>query len=455
MDTFFSFMNGFEDLLWGYAGFPLLAALGLYLSIQSNFVQIFKFPTVLRTFFGFFKVHEEKVGGVHPLKAFFACVGGCVGVGNVVAICSAVQIGGPGALLWIWITAFIGMTVKYAEVYLGVRYRVPNDQGGFDGGPMYFVQRVVKARWVPIAICLLLCVYGVEVYQFSVVASSVSENFGLNKIFVVGTLLVLVLFAGAGGVRRVGNISSAVIPIFIVLYVGMCSWVFIQNYSMIPDVLYNVFATAFSGHSAVGGFVGSTLMMTISQGVRRSCYTGDLGIGYAAVIHSESCARIPEKQASLVFFDIFIDTFMICTSSVLIILITDTWHQQLPTSMLVQTALGQYFPYMHYFMPFFLFLLGYSTINAYLCVGLKSAQYISPKYGKPVYYLYTVAAFLFFAVVDSTQAQSAMAIAGGLLLVINCYSIFKLRHEISFDIGDHEPADETTGESTTPACNIA
>lgn len=439
METFFSLMNGFEDLLWGFVGFPLLVILGLYLSIKSNFVQVVKFPAVVRTFFGFFKVHEERVGGVHPLKAFFACVGGCVGVGNVVAICSAVQIGGPGALFWIWITAFFGMTVKYAEVYLGVRYRVPNDQGSFDGGPMYFVQRVVKSRVVPVVICLLLCVYGVEVYQFSVVASSVSENFQINKVFVVGLLLSLVLFAGAGGVRRVGNIASAVVPVFIVLYVGMCSWVFYQNMHMLPSIFMMVFKAAFSGHAALGGFVGSGLMMTISQGVRRSCYTGDLGIGYAAVIHSESCARIPEKQASLVFFDIFIDTFMICTSSVLIILITDTWHQPISTSMLVQTSLGFYFPYMDYFMPFFLFLLGYSTINAYLCVGLKSAEFISPKYGKFFYYLYSIIAFLFFAFVDSTQAQSAMAIAGGLLLMINCYSIFKLRKEISFEI-EEEPA---------------
>lgn len=451
MDTFFSLMNGFEDLLWIYAGFPLLVILGLYLTIKSNFVQVVKFPAVVRTFFGFFKVHEEKIGGVHPLKAFFACVGGCVGVGNVVAICSAVQIGGPGALFWIWVTAFFGMTVKYAEVYLGVRHRVANDQGGFDGGPMYFVKRVVKARWVPIAICILLCIYGVEVYQFSVVASSVSENFGLNKVFVVLTLLGLVLFAGAGGVRRVGNIASAVVPVFIVLYVGMCSWVFFQNFHIIPEVLSKVLSSAFSGHAAMGGFFGSTLMMTISQGVRRSCYTGDLGIGYAAVIHSESCARIPEKQASLVFFDIFIDTFMICTSSVMIILITDTWHQPIATSMLVQTSLGYYFPYMDYFMPFFLFLLGYSTINAYLCVGLKSAQFVSPKYGKPIYYFYTIIAFLFFAFVDVTQAQSAMAIAGGLLLIINCYSIYKLRNEISFNIEDTVP--ET--EPVEAACNVA
>lgn len=453
LEQFFSSTETFENILWGYICFPALMLLGLYLSFQSGFVQFRKFPRVIKTFIGFLKVSENSKDGVHPLKAFFACVGGCVGVGNIVGICTAVQIGGPGALFWIWVTTIFGMTIKYAEVYLGVRYRVQNAQGGYNGGPMYFLRHVFKTPWIPSIVSIMLCVYGVEVYQFSIVTNSIVVNFGINQYVVIATLLILVIFAGAGGVRRVGSISAAIIPVFVIIYVGMGLWVLLNNITAIPTVLADVFNSAFSGTAAVGGFTGSTLMMTISQGVRRGCYTGDLGIGYASVIHSESSARIPEKQASLVIFDLFLDTFIICTSSLLVILTTGVWNQPMEASLLVQTALKEYFPYMNFFMPFFLFLLGYSTINAYFCVGLKCADYLSPKYGRNLYYLYAVVALLVFSFVDSIRAQTAMQIAGGLLLVLNCYGMFRLRREISFNLDsleeEAEPETETEAETTS------
>lgn len=438
IEQIFSFLDQFENILWGYIGFPAILLLGIFLSIQSRFVQIRQFPSVIKTFLGFLRVKQSDQGGIHPLKAFFACVGGAVGVGNIVGICTAVQIGGPGALLWIWVTAIVGTMVKYAEVYLGVKYRVSDGKGGYSGGPMYFLQKVFKSSTIPYVVCVLLCVYGIEVYQFAVVADSISVNFGFNHLLVVGVLLALVFYAGFGGVSRVGNISSAVIPIFVVLYVGMGFWVLSNNVEVLPSIFSLVINSAFTGHAAIGGFIGSSFHIAISQGVRRGCYTGDLGIGYASVIHSESCVKSPEKQASLVIFDIFLDTFIICTSSVLIILAADVWHQPMEANLLVQTALSHYFPYMNYFMPFFLFLLGYSTINAYFCVGLKSAEFISPRFGKPLYYAYAFVSLLFFAFFDSTKAQMVMTIAGGLLLCINCYGIYRLRKEVSYNF-ESEP----------------
>lgn len=447
---FFSFVEGFENFLWGYIGFPLLMLLGAYLSIKSNFVQVRKFPAVLKTFFNFLKVHEQNKGDIHPLKVFFACIGGCVGVGNIVGICAAVQIGGPGALFWIWVTAFFGSMVKYAEVYLGLRYRIKNPEGGYNGGPMYFLQKVYKNPFISNLVCVLLCVYGVEIYQFSVVSKSIAFNLDINSYIVSGVLLVLVIFAGSGGVRRVGNIASTIIPIFLVLYLSMGGWVLINNLNALPQIVGQVFSSAFSGHAAMGGFLGSTLLMTISQGVRLGCYTADLGIGYASVIHSESCAKIPEKQASLVIFDIFLDTFLVCSSSLLVILVTDVWHQPMESGMLVQTALAHYFPYMNYFMPFFLFTLGYSTINAYFCVGLKCAEYLSPTFGRKIYYIYAAVSLMAFSLVDTTQAQSVMMIAGGSLLAFNCYGIFMLRKELSYNLDATETTEESPPITITP-----
>jgi AGCS family alanine or glycine:cation symporter len=426
-------LEQFEDILWGFLGVPVLMLLGIYLTIHSKFFQIRKFPAVIKIFFSYFKV-KNKGNGVHPLHAFFACIGGCIGIGNIVGICTAVQIGGPGALFWIWITAICGMIVKYAEVYLGVRHRVMNKKGGYSGGPMYFISRVTSMTWVPVVICFLLCIYGVEVYQFSVITQTLSDNLSINRELSTIILLLLILFAGSGGISRVGKISGAVIPIFIILYMGMGLWVLGSNITLIPGILKEVLSSAFTGSAAVGGFIGSTLISTISQGVRRGCYTGDVGVGYASVIHSESITESPEKQASLVILDVFLDTFFICTMSVLVVLVTGAWSEPLPASMLVQSVLAQYFPGMHFFMPFFLFLLGFTTINAYFCVGLKCAELLSNKYGRLMYYIYTIIALVCFSYVDTAQAQAVMSVSGGLLLVINCWAIFRLHREISYEL---------------------
>lgn len=444
----FSYLDRFEDLLWGYVGVPLLIFVGLWLTINSKFFQIRKLPYVIKLFASLLKVREHNERGIHPLKAFFASIGGCVGVGNIVGICTAVQIGGPGALLWIWITAILGMALKYSEVFLGLKYRVPNNSGGYNGGPMYYLQRVFKTSFVPNLMCVLLCIYGVEVYQFSIVTDTVSVNWDLNKYVVIAVFLGLVMFAASGGVRRVGTIASASVPFFVIIYLSMGMWVLVNNITAIPQVLSLVFGSAFTGSAAVGGFIGSTLLLTISSGVRRGCYTGDLGVGYASVIHSESSMRIPQEQASLAIFDIFLDTFGICTTSIMLILVTDVWHTSIGAGMMVQTALGEYFPYMHYFMPFFLLLLGYGTINAYFCVGLKCAEFLSPKLGRRIYFVYAIIALVTFSFVGVNQAQTIMTIANGLLLVINCYGIFKLRREISYDL---KPIEEVVEEQEYPA----
>lgn len=433
MQSLFEGLDLLENFLWGYIGAPIILLLGFYYGIKSRFVQIRKFPVVLKEFHYYMWVRQRNVNGVHPLKVFFACVGGCIGIGNMVGITSAVQLGGPGALFWVWVTAIAGVMLKYAEVYLGVRYRASMPGGGYRGGPMYFLRHAYKGAFFPLLVCFLLAIYGVEIYQFRVVTKSLTHNFGFNEYAVIGVLLSLVLYAVSGGVNRVGEISSATIPLFIFLFVGMGLWIIFLNLGEIPTLLQEVFVSAFTGQAATGGFVGSTIMLAMSQGVRRGAYSGDVGIGYASVIHSETSVTIPEKQASLVIFDIFLDTFVICTMSIVIVLLTGVWQTDIPAERLVQDALSVYFPYMHFFMPFFIFLLGYSTIIAYFVVGLNCAQYLAPKWGKPFYYAYAIAAFITFSFVETRQALSVMAIVGCLLLIINCYGIFRLTKEIRFD----------------------
>lgn len=432
LDNIFWYLSTFDYLLWTFLAVPAVLVIGFLLSARSNFAQICHLPQLLRTFGSFLSVRKRNEEGVHPLKSFFNCVGGFTGIGNVVAICTSVQIGGPGALFWIWITALIGMIIKYSEVFLGVHFRISCPKGFHKGGPMVFLRHAFKSSWVPKLVSILLCVYSVEIYQFSVMANNISTNFHISKESVVLVLLVLVLFASLGGVQRVGKISFMMIPLLFLSYIAMCIWVLILNYSLIPEVFYTIFSSAFTGHAAVGAFAGSGVMMTISQGISRGCYSGDVGVGYSSILHSESSETQPEKQALLSVIDIFIDSFIVCSTSIVLVLVTGVWNQPIDASILIQSALSQYFPYMELFMPVFLFFMGYTAINAYFCTGIRCAEHLSPKMGKWFYFAYGCLAFPFFCTVDSARALMVISISGGILLLINLYGIYSLRHHIKF-----------------------
>lgn len=437
-ESFASSLETVDNILWGYAALPILLAMGAFLSYKSRFIQIRRFPQITRTFFStLFTKHDGT--GIHPLKAFFTCIGGSMGIGNVVAVCTAAQVGGPGALFWIWVTAAIAMIVKYSEVYLGIKYRVSDGKGGYRGGPMYFLQKAFKGSWAPKLVCLLLCIYGVEIYQFSVMTENISVNLNANKYIIALILIALMITVSRKGVHYVGRLTSFFIPIFIICYLGMSGWVFAQNIHVIPSMLSLVMQSAFTGHAAIGAFAGSTIMIAASQGMRRTCYAGDVASGYASVIHSQTGEVSAEKQASLVIIEIFLDSFIICTTSVMLVLITGVWNSPMEASMLVQNALADYFPGMHIFMPLFLLVLGFTAIISYFTAGIKCAEFLSAKVGRRTYYVYAGCTSLLFVCLETSQALTVMSINAALLLLLNLYGIFKLRDEIRFSLADHPP----------------
>lgn len=438
LEFFFSYLEFIDDAFWSYAGVPVLLILGFYFSVKAGFMQITHFGEITQIFFSFLSKKEKKesdVRGIPGIKAFFAAVGGCIGIGNLVSVCSAVQIGGPGAIFWMWMAAFLGMIVKYAEIYVGMKYRVKNKTGGYDGGPMYFLQHATSNPWIPKIACVLLCIYGVDVYIFRTVTQSFVHTWHWNPYIVTAALLFAVIFGGEQGIKRVGNISSIIIPFFLLAFIGCSSWIFLTHWYLMPGVFYTIFSSAFTPHAAIGAFTGATLMTTISYGTKRACYTGDIGIGYASIIHSESEETDPARQATLGIFGIFLDTFVVCTMSVLLIVLTGAWHQGIHEQEIVPYVMSQYIPGITLIWPLFIFMLGYSTLLAIFASGKKAAQFLHPVYGPGVYNLYAIVMFLIFSFVGTdAQIMTPIALVGGLLLVINVCGLIKLRKSISYKL---------------------
>ncbi|MCH1429734.1 MAG: amino acid carrier protein [Chlamydiales bacterium] len=439
MESLFQILDSVNNILWSeYVSIPLILLLGIFFTIKSGFLQIRSFHRVIRNFTKYFFETESSGKGIHPLKVFFAAVGGCVGVGNIVGICEAVKFGGPGALFWIWVTGLLGMIIKYSEVFLGMKFRVENDEGGYDGGPMYYLKNAYSSnflkKWVPRVVCIFLCIYGVEIYLFSVISTTIVDNWGINRELVVTGLLIIVMLTVKGGMQRVGNVCGTIIPIFILIFSGMSLWVIFQNIGMLPEVFSEVLSSAFTGHAAVGGFAGATIAQTVSWGIKRSCYSGDVGIGYTSVVHTESKEQDPRKQASLAIFGIFLDTFVVCTLSVVVVLFTQVWKEPIEATFFVQKSLEMYFYGVKYFWPFFIFILGYSTIITFFAMGMKSADFLLGHKGRTAYYYLAGVMFVVFAFFDSSKALLVMEVSGGCLLLINLTGFYLLRKEIVFKV---------------------
>jgi AGCS family alanine or glycine:cation symporter len=426
-------MHVANNTLWEYVDFYIILAIGLYLTLKSNFFQVRTIIRPMETFRHLRKITEEdrKNGGVLPLRLYFSSMGGSIGIGNIGGIVSAVSVGGPGGLFWMWVAVFVGMLVKYAEIFLGIKYRVKNKSGGYDGGAMYYLSNAFNCKAIPALFCVLMCIYGTEIYQFKVVEDAFVETFGLNRVAVVVCLLALTTYVTVGGVKRLASVCTILMPIFLVLYTVVCVYVIIRSDVNFGSLFSDVLKSAFSGRAAVGGFVGSSFMTTVQQGMSNAIYSGDIGMGYDSVIQSETQISEPSIQARTAMFSLFTDC-AICTLSVLLVLCTNQWSAGYTHGFdFVVAALSPYVPGVKQLMAVFFALAGLTTIFGYQAVATKSAKNLSAK-GPSIYLIYSIVAFIAFSFLDQNFAREIMFIAGGLIVFVNLIGIFILRKEIQF-----------------------
>lgn len=428
------FLERLDNVFWSYIGVYLVLIPGIYLTLKSRFFQFKVLAKPRSLFTSLSQVAKNKdAPGISPFKLYFASVGGMIGLGNIVIIVTSVTSGGPGVLLWLWLASFAGMIIKYSEIYLGIKYRKPNHKGGFDGGPMFYLKNAFNTNIIPIISCILLCIYGVEVSQFKIITDTMSSTFQFNPKIVTAILLLLVLYASIGGITRLANTCSIIMPIFIVLYMGMCFWIIGQHIEKLPDTLYAVFKGAFIGQAPIAGFLGSTALMAMHFGIARAVYSADIAIGYDSVVHSETKSQHPEMQAKLAVFGQLTDT-IICTCSILVVLVTDVWTDptvQEPSGYIIR-ALALHFKHVEWFMAFLFFTAGYTTIIAYFAVGMKSAKYINRRFGPSIYIAYAIIAFVMTNYVSQYAPILIMSLSGGFLVMLNIAGILKLRHDIKF-----------------------
>ena len=434
MDSIFNVINFLDGFFWSYIGWALITGAGVYLTIISRGLQfraLFNFRSNIKEIYS--EGSNADNDGIHPFKLYFASVGGMVGLGNIVFISVALMIGGPGSIFWTVLASLSGMLLKYSEIYLGVKYRVQNPKGGFNGGPMYFLQKAFKPKIFAFIFAFLLCLYGVEISNFLIIVDRLEHSFEINRTVIILCLLAVVIYSAIGGIGRLANICTIIMPVFMLGYIIFSIYIIACNAEILPEFFKNVLVSAFAGHAPLGGFVGSSMILAAYLGISKTVYSGDIGIGYDSIVQSETRIVNPHKQATLAIYALFTDT-LICLLTNTMLGVTGAWYtlNDLAPSDIVANVLSGYIPYSEIFMTLLLFFAGFTTIIAYLAAGTKCAEFINPRFGKIIYLLYATFAFIFFCNFSQENVIVIMGLLSGLLVLLNVCGILKLRKDIKF-----------------------
>lgn len=423
-----------EKFYWEYIGVSLVIIIGLYLTKRSNFFQVKAIFKIKEYVTKILNEAKENKRGIHPIQLIFASTGGMIGIGNVVGVSSAVLIGGPGAIFWLWIGAFLGMIIKYCEIFLALKTRIQNSQNSYDGGIMFYVNLAFKNKFITAITAAALLIYTVEIYQFTVIVDTIQSNFeNLDRNLIVLILLCLVLYSTIGGIKRLANICSIMMPIFILGYMIIGIWIIVQNIDSLFAIIKLIFSSAFNGQSAIGGFVGSTFIYTAYNGISRAVYAGDIGIGYDSIVQSETSTKNPQNQAIIAIYCLGLNV-LICTISMFLVLTTNSWQKSFTYhSDAIPMIFADSLMFGKYFMGIVLFLAGFTTVISFLTIGFKVAKFISHKWGKAFYFVYAFLSLYIFSFTPQEKLALLMSLCAGILVTINLCAIIKLRKEIKFD----------------------
>ncbi|HEY8550157.1 MAG TPA: sodium:alanine symporter family protein [Vicinamibacterales bacterium] len=330
LETIAAWNGALNSLVWGWPMIVLLVGTGLLLTILTGFVQFRRLGVAVREVLGKLTKKGTEPGSVSPFQAVATALASTVGVGNIAGVATAISLGGPGALFWLWVSGILGMCTKYSEIVVALHYREPDASGTMRGGAMYILKNGLGLPWLGavFAAIVSLAAFGIgNMVQANSVADSLRASFGLEP-WITGIVLALVTGAViVGGIKRIGEVTEVLVPFMAILYLAGGLVILIRHAGEIPGALAMVFEGAFSGTAATGGFAGSTVMLALRYGVARGLFSNEAGLGSAPIVHAAARTDHPVRQGLYGIFEVFVDTILVCTTSGLVILVTGMWTE--------------------------------------------------------------------------------------------------------------------------------
>ncbi|MBM3882353.1 MAG: sodium:alanine symporter family protein [Verrucomicrobia bacterium] len=318
--------------VWGWPTIALLMGTGLLLTLLTGGVQFHRLGFALREVLGKITRPGGGRGDVRPFQAVATALASTVGVGNIAGVATAIALGGPGAVFWLWVSGVFGMATKYAEIVVALHYREPDASGTMRGGAMYILKKGLGWPWLGSAFALLTAVaaFGIgNMVQGNSVADALKATFDIPTWLSGLALVVLTALVILGGIKSIAKVTQWLVPLMAVVYLGGGLAVLALHADKLPQAFRSIFDGAFTGTAAVGGFAGGTIMMALRYGIARGLFSNEAGLGSAPMVHCAATTDHPVRQGMYGIFEVFVDTLLICTMTALVILLTDTWSSGL------------------------------------------------------------------------------------------------------------------------------
>lgn len=372
-----------NSLVWGPPMLVLILGVGLFLSLGLKLMPIFKLGAGIRLMWsGRSATDAESDGEIPPFQALMTALAATVGTGNIAGVATAVFLGGPGALFWMWLTALVGMATKYSEAVLAVRFREVDERGSHVGGPMYYIRNGLGKKWawlgVLFAIFAAIAGFGIgNTVQANSVADVMEATFGLPHWISGVILMVMVGLVLIGGIRRIGQVASALVPLMAVSYLIAGLVVLALNVADIPAAFALIFEHAFSPIAAEGGFAGAAVWAAIRFGVARGVFSNEAGLGSAPIAHAAAQTKNPINQGLVAMLGTFIDTIIICTITGLVIITSGVWTSGESGAALTSMAFSKALPGVgDYVVAIALAVFAFTTLLGWSFYGERCVEFL-------------------------------------------------------------------------------
>ena len=423
-------LNQIDSIVWGPWLLILLVGTGVYLSCRLGFLQVMKLPRALKLIFF---ARNKGDGDIDSFKALCTALAATVGTGNIVGVATAIKLGGPGALFWMWLAAFFGMATKFSEGCLAVKFRQVDDQGNIAGGPMYYIEMGLGKKWKPLAVAFAL--FGVmtamlgsgTTTQMNAIISSVNAGFGVSTYITCAIVTILVAIITFGGLQSISKTASKIVPAMAVIYFIVTVIFLIMNASELPHAVGEVISGAFNGTAAAGGFAGAGIMLTIRSGIARGLYSNESGLGSAPIVAAAAKTKWPAEQGLISMTGTFIDTIIICTLTGLTIIVSGVWTGTTNGAEMTQAAFATtYGSLAPFILTISLTLFAFTTIIGWNYYGERCWEYL---FGTKTIKLYRIGyiAILASAVFLKLEAIWSLAdIVNGLMAIPNLIALLGL-----------------------------
>lgn len=313
------FLTELNSLIWGGWMIVLLLISGTYLTFKTGFIQFLKFKYMVKN--TVLRKHKKQNGTVSPFQAMSTALAGTIGTGSIAGIATAITLGGPGTVFWMWVSGILGMATKYSEILLAVHYREKNSEGNYIGGPMFYIEKAVKKRWLSVIFCVfaICATFGMgNTVQSNAISGVLYESIGISP-WITGTALCIILTAVVfGGIGVISKVNEKLVPFMALVYIGFGILVLCVNAGKIPDAFLLIFRNAFSPRAIAGG--------ALQYGFSRGIFSNEAGLGSAPMAHGSANAVHPSEQGLWGMFEVFFTTGIICTMTALVILTCGLWQ---------------------------------------------------------------------------------------------------------------------------------